>query len=126
MGYDKPKLLLVDDDEVIADILKIFIGDKYQLDSVTNGLAAIKKVKENDYDAFLIDIGLPGGFDGMETTKKLKEINNNREKPYICVTAHCMKGDKEHFLANGLTHYLSKPFIKEKLLTLIEEALKGE
>jgi len=120
----KPKLLLVDDDEVTADIIRIYIGDRYQIDWVTIGYDAIAKVNENNYDAFLIDIGLPGEFDGMEITKRLKEIDDNKDKPFIAVTAHAGYGDKEKFLANGLTHYLSKPFEKHTLLALIEEALK--
>lgn len=119
----KLKLLLVDDDQVTADVAKKFIADKYELDWVSNGPDAIAKVKENNYDAFLIDIGLPGKLNGMETTKRLKEINDNSHKPYIAVTAHAMFGDKEHFLKNGLTHYLSKPFSRQKILDLIDEVL---
>jgi CheY-like chemotaxis protein len=121
----KPKLLLVDDDEVTADIIKIFVSDRYQVDWVTNGIDAISKANENNYDGFLMDIGLPGQFNGMEATKRMKEIDVHKDKPFIAVTAHAGYGDKEMFLANGLTHYLSKPFDKGALLDLIEKALNG-
>jgi CheY-like chemotaxis protein len=124
-SYIKPKLLLVDDDEVTADIIKIFISDRYQVDWVTNGTDAISKANENNYDGFLVDIGLPGQFSGIEATKRMKEIADNKNKPFIAVTAHAGYGDKERFLANGLTHYLSKPFEKHALIELIEKALNG-
>ena len=45
----KPKLLLVDDDEVTADIIKIFVSNRYQVDWVTNGIDAISKANENNF-----------------------------------------------------------------------------
>jgi CheY-like chemotaxis protein len=48
-SYIKPKLLLVDNDEVTADIIKIFVSDRYQVDWVTNGIDAISKANENNY-----------------------------------------------------------------------------
>jgi CheY-like chemotaxis protein len=122
-SYIRQKLLLVDDDEVTADIIKIFISDRYQVDWVKNGSDAVSKAKENSYEGFLIDIGLPGQIDGMEATKRIKKIADNKDKPFIAVTAHAGYGDKEKFLANGLTHYLAKPFEKRALLELIDKAL---
>jgi DNA-binding response OmpR family regulator len=123
--YIKPKLLLVDDDEITADMIKIFMSDHYQVDWVKNGLDAVSKAKRNSYDVFLIDIDLPGQIDGMEATKRMKEIADNKDKSFIVVTARAGYCDKERFLANGLTHYLAKPFEKRVLLELIDKALNG-
>ena len=119
----KPKLLIVEDDKVTIDVLRLYLGKKYELDKAINGEEAMKKVAENDYDAFLMDIGLPGKMNGMDTTKKLKEIKNNKNKPFIAITAYAMKGDKEYFLSEGLTHYIVKPFNKQDLLDTITKAL---
>jgi CheY-like chemotaxis protein len=88
-----------------------------------DGASALIKADENDYDAFLIDIGLPGKMDGIQTTKELKKIKDNKDKPYIAITAFAMAGDKEYFLSEGLTHYISKPFEFQKLIELIEKVL---
>ena len=122
----KPKLLIVEDDKVTIDVLRLYLGKKYELDKAINGEEAMKKVAENDYDAFLMDIGLPGKMNGMDTTKKLKEIKNNKNKPFIAITAYAMKGDKEYFLSEGLTHYIVKPFNKQNLLDTIAKALNIE
>ncbi len=119
----RPKLLYVEDEKMILDIVKELLKDKYDVDGASNGEDALIKAKENDYDAFLIDIGLPGKIDGIQTTKMIKEIKDNKEKPYIAVTVYAMDSAEEFFLSEGLTHYISKPFELQKLLELIEDAL---
>lgn len=59
-----------------------------------------------------MDIALPGGMNGIQVTEILKKIKNNNSKPFIAITAYALPGDREYFLANGLTHYISKPFGK--------------
>src|SRR3989304_1270000 len=120
----KPKLLFVEDDQVTIDLVKRILKNKYDIDSARYGEDALEKAIENDYDAFLIDIGLSGKMNGITTTKELKKIKNNKNKPYIAVTAYVMPGDKKLFLSEGLTHYISKPFEFQKLIDLIETALK--
>ena len=70
-----------------------------------------------------MDIGLPGKMNGMDATKSLKEIKDYKNKPFIAITAYAMKGDKEFFLSEGLTHYIVKPFNKQDLLDTIAKAL---
>jgi len=120
----KPKLLFVEDDQVTIDLVKRILRNKYDIDSTRYGEDALEKAIENDYDAFLIDIGLSGKMNGITTTKELKKIKNNENKPYIALTAYVMPGDKKLFLSEGLTHYISKPFEFRALIDLIESALE--
>lgn len=126
MMSKKPKLLIVEDDKITVDVLKIYLGKIYSLDWVITGKDALKKAKDNNYDGFLMDIGLPGNMNGIETTKDLKEIKGYENKPFIAITAYAMKGDKEHFLSQGLTHYIVKPFNKQGLLETLAKALNNE
>lgn len=119
----KIKLLFIEDDKVTIDVVKRLFKNKYNCDCVLDGESALIKAKENDYDVFLIDIGLPGKFDGIQTTKELKKIKNNSDKPYVAITAFAMAQDKEFFLSEGLTHYISKPFEFKALLELIDGIL---
>ena len=122
----KPKLLVVEDDKTTVDVLKIYIKDKYDLDWAQDAKEAFKKAKENDYNGFLMDIGLPGNMNGMEVTKNLKKIKDNKDKFFIAITAYAMKGDRERFLSEGLTHYIVKPFNREDLLNTIAKALNNK
>ncbi len=120
----KQRLLILEDDLVTVNVLLRLLKNLYEIDYVNNGEDALKLANKNNYDAFLIDIGLPGNMNGIDATKELKKIKDNREKPYIAITAYALPGDKAHFLTNGLTHYISKPFEFKTLLRLIENAIE--
>jgi CheY-like chemotaxis protein len=120
----KKRLLILEDDLVTVNVLLRLLKNQYDIDDVNNGEDALKMANKNNYDAFLIDIALPGNMNGIDATKELKKIKDNREKPYIAITAYALPGDKAHFLTNGLTHYISKPFEFKTLLRLIENAIE--
>ena len=122
MNTSKPKILYVEDDPMATTLVVKNLSNRYEIHCANNKREAINKAIENNYDAFLIDIGLPTS-NGMETTKQLKEIKNNINKPYIAVTAYAMPEYKEYFLSEGLTHYISKPYEPKDLIKLIDKAL---
>ncbi len=121
----KPRLLFVEDDDVTINVIKRILKGIYVVDSTNNGMDALKMGRENNYDGFLIDIGLPGHMNGIQTTNKIKEIKDYKNKSFVAITAYAMPGDQEHFLSNGLTHYISKPFQSQEILDLIAEALNS-
>lgn len=118
------KLLYVDDDPISLEIVTAFTKDLYCVDTALNGREGIEKSKSRNFDALLIDINLGSDMDGMLTLKLMRELKNNRDIPAVAVTAFAMKGDREKFLSNGFTHYLSKPFDRKDLLKLLEEVFK--
>ncbi len=117
------KILVVDNDEVSVNYLHHVLNKYFSVDSADNGNEAIKLSAENSYDLILMDIGLGVGINGMEATKEIRKIKGYEEIPIIAVTGFAMKNDKKEFLSQGLTHYLSKPFTKVELLSLIKEIL---
>jgi CheY-like chemotaxis protein len=125
MSRIKPKLLLVEDDLKLIPLILKHLEDTYNVDYVQEGTEAIKKCSENNYDAFLIDIVLPGDMNGIQTAKKIRELKNNNNKPYFAVTGLDLPGDKELFLSVGFTHHIAKPINFPELLKLIELVLKS-
>ena len=125
MSSIKPKLLLVEDDLKLIPLIMKHLKDTYNVDYVLEGNEAIKKCSENNYDAFLIDIVLPGDLNGIQTAKKIRELKNNNNKPYFAVTGLDLPGDKELFLSVGFTHHIAKPINFPELLKLIELVLKS-
>ncbi len=119
-----PVILLVDDDEVSRDVIKLYLKGKYSVDSVSSGAAALEKTKHNKYTLILMDINLKG-MSGLETTQKIKKNENYSNVPVVAITAYAMAGDRERILKGGCTHYISKPFVKRELLSLLEEILKS-
>lgn len=117
------KLLLVEDESINAEVIIRLLSGSYQTDWVRLGQDAIRKAAEVKYNAVLMDIGLQGEIDGLETAKEILKLDGYTKVPIIAVTAYAMEGDKEKFLNNGCTHYISKPFNKAELLNIISKAL---
>ncbi|MCH8325943.1 MAG: response regulator, partial [Bacteroidetes bacterium] len=56
--------------------------------------------------------------------KKIKEMKEYKDVPIIAVTAYAMVGDREKYLQAGFTDYISKPFLKNDLIELLNKAIK--
>ncbi len=92
---------------------------------VENGREAVAQVLENSFDLVLMDCQMPV-MDGYEATRRIrvKEKESGRLPVVIvALTAHAMKGDREHCLAVGMNDYLSKPFREEQLAALLRRWL---
>ena len=120
-----PQLLLIEDDQSNAGVIRFFLDGLYELDIVPTGEQGIELVKSKKYNAILMDIDLGLGISGLETARNIRTLPNYTNEPIIAVTALALRGDKERFLAGGCTHYLAKPFKKEELIRTISEALKS-
>jgi PAS domain S-box-containing protein len=120
----KPKVLLVEDNAVNQDVAVIFLKDFCEIDHVEDGRGAIEMASIIKYDVILMDINLGPGINGIEAAQKIKEISGYEKTPLIAITGYAMAGDKERLLSLGLTHYLPKPYDKEQIIKILEEALE--
>lgn len=119
-----PKLLLVEDDEISVDVMRLFMKDFVEIDSARTAKETMDKVQANQYDLILMDINLGKGPTGIDLIKQIRELPNYKETKVIAVTAFAMKGDKEEFLSSGFDFYLAKPFTKEELRATIKRFLR--
>ena len=117
------KILLVEDDELNIRMISSFLEGKYHIDEARSGEEALKKVIDNNYDLFLMDIGLRKEMTGLDVTKKLRKMEVYKKTPIVAVTAYALAGDKEKILRAGCSHYLSKPFSKKQLTSLLNSIL---
>jgi amphi-Trp domain-containing protein len=110
-------ILVVEDDRLnllyLENILKRH-GVVHEI--ACDGTRAAALLERRRYDAVLMDIQIPG-IHGVHLVKHLRATPNaNRETPVVVVTAHAMRGDREHFIALGATDYVSKPFGVNELM----------
>ncbi len=122
----KKLALLVDDDPVVFNVLKRYISEIVDLDSIPDAEFAINMLKKKNYDIVFMDINLRHGIDGKEAAEEIRKIKGYESIPIIATTAYAMAGDKEEFLAAGCSHYLQKPFTKEDVLNLLNEIFSGK
>ncbi len=122
----KRKLFYVEDDEFARDVVYRMLSVYYDLDIVNNANEALLKAASNQYDAVLMDINLKGSLNGIELTKELKKIPGFENIPYIALTAYASNNDEARFLAQGLTHYISKPFTKAVLINKVNAVFESK
>jgi signal transduction histidine kinase/DNA-binding response OmpR family regulator len=119
-------VLLVEDNLINQEIAKeILERNGMKVSVAENGLIALEKLKNNNYDIILMDVQMPI-MDGYETTGKIRQIADEKKAktPIIAMTANAIKGDKEICLNAGMDDYISKPFETEKLLNKIRKWTK--
>jgi PAS domain S-box-containing protein len=121
-----PRVLVVEDNVINKNLIGFFLGSRYSMDHAFDGESAIRLAEKNKYDIILMDINLGTGIDGLETTRRIRKIAGCATLPVVAVTGYTMIGDREKILAGGCTHYIAKPFSKNALLTLMQEALSGK
>jgi DNA-binding response OmpR family regulator len=116
------KILLVEDDERIADALAEDLSDQhYAIDIAYDGRAAWEMVDAFVYDLILLDVMLPE-VDGVELCRQLRSQQCNT--PILMLTARDTTVDKVLGLDAGADDYLIKPFELEELSARIRSLLR--
>lgn len=82
-----------------------------------NGIQAVEKASQEDFDMILMDIQMPE-LDGLEASTQLRA--KGFEKPIIALTAHAMKEDRLRSLAAGLNDHVTKPINREELIRAVQ------
>jgi len=122
-GSGRYRLLLVEDNSINAELVKTYLGGKYDLDIAADAASAIKLAGEGKYDAILMDINLGPGMDGIEATGEIRKIAGYADIPVIAVTGFTMAGMKEKIMNGGASYFLAKPFGKNMLVDMLITAL---
>ena len=118
------KILIVEDDEtnlkLITATVKTFCN---KILKAKTGIEAVEACHNNpDIDLILMDVKMPE-MDGYEATRLIRQFNN--EVIIIAQTAFALTGDREKALAAGCNDYISKPYGKSLLMSLIEKHFKN-
>lgn len=116
----KIKVLLAEDNPINQLLaLRVINNWGFEVDIAENGLIAIDKLKNMDYDMVLMDLQMPE-MDGYEATSYIrKHLGDKKNIPIVAMTAHAIKGEIEKCLAVGMNDYISKPFKPEELYARI-------
>ena len=102
------RILLVEDDALLGDGVRAgLMLDDYAVDWVRDGASAQSALADHDYDACVLDLGLPKK-DGLAVLRELRGRSN--PLPVIVLTARDTQADKIAGLDAGADDYLTKPF----------------
>lgn len=121
MGNKKPRILVVDDDEVLIEIYKVFLRD-FDLLIATNGEEAVRTYKFFKPDVVLMDISMPV-MDGVEATREI--LKGDPDAIIVGVTAFAtQRGDE--LLKAGAREVIGKPFNRKTIINVITKYLNSK
>jgi CheY-like chemotaxis protein/nitrogen-specific signal transduction histidine kinase len=120
------KILLVDDNAVNRQVVKLFAAQLAPtFVEAVNGQEALDRLAEQPFDIVLLDVHMPV-MDGREAIKHIRASTAPwRDIPVIALTADAMSGDRERYLAMGMSDYLSKPLDQGELNAKLAAQLEG-
>ena len=119
------RVLVVDDEPRILDIVKYFLEQGgYEVEGATTGEKALAAARKTSFDVAVLDIVLAAD-SGYEVAGKLKKIKNAENIPVLFMSSKVEMADL--FLENfdGRAEFLLKPFKKETLLETIRNLIEG-
>ena len=119
---EKKRILIVDDDTEIRDLLEFDIASSgYFVDTASDGMEGLNKALNNKYDLILLDVMMPkmNGFDVCKNIRQAKII-----VPILKLTAKGTIGDKTSGFDSGADDYLVKPFDVQEVLLRIRVLLR--
>lgn len=117
------RILIVEDERKIARALgRALKNEKYAVDISYDGTDAYAMAEMIDYDLLILDRMIPGDYDGLSLTKKLREEGKN--VPILLLTALGATQDKTEGLDGGADDYLTKPFALDELLARVRVLLR--
>ena len=118
---EKKRILVVDDEELIRNVIKEYLKmENYIIDEAEDGEDAVNKAKQNDYDLVIMDIMMPKK-DGYQACKEIKQ---NKNIPFIMLSARGEEYDKLIGFELGIDDYVTKPFSPKELVARVKAILK--
>ncbi len=114
------KILIVEDEEAIADLEKDYLElSGFEVEIENDGTSGMERALNEDFDMFILDLMLPGT-DGFEICKKIREKKNT---PILMVSAKKDDIDKIRGLGLGADDYITKPFSPSELVARVKAHL---
>jgi ATP-dependent Lon protease len=118
----KPRILVVDDEEIARKNLDhILRKENYTVVTAENGLEAIKKMEESDYDVILTDIRMET-VNGIEVLEKAK--SKYPDTKVIMITGFASINSAIESMKKGAFHYIEKPFKVDKVRSVVKQAVE--
>ena len=120
------RVLLVDDNPVNRHVVRLFMAQLApHIVEAVNGEEALARLNEQSFDIVLLDVHMPV-MDGKETIRRIRTSDQPwKDIPVIALTADAMSGDRERFIAMGMSDYISKPIDARELATKYISLLRG-
>ena len=117
------RVLVAEDDEVNTEIALILLEDAgFMVDTAKDGVQALEMARNNTYGLILMDMQMPR-MDGLEATRRIRQLENTGKLPIIAMTANAFVDDKRQCIAAGMNAFVTKPVEPAVLYSTIARSL---
>ena len=111
------RILIVEDSDAIRRMIEVLVTARgFEVTAVANGAKGLESAATNPPDVVLLDLNLPGTYDGLEVCKRLRAEPATHAVPIVIITAMADAESKKRALEAGCTAYYTKPFSPTALL----------
>jgi CheY-like chemotaxis protein len=117
---EKPRVLIVDDNEATCTLITALLQREFAVETASDGVEAIDKLRTNSYSAILLDLRMPQT-DGFAVLDFLKQNSPDLLPNVLVVTASLTRGEIERARGYGVCGIVTKPFEVEILLAAVKE-----
>jgi CheY-like chemotaxis protein len=118
------KILIVDDHSDIRKLIRITIGNAYEVLEAEDGMTALQIVRHQRPALVVLDIMMPGEMDGLQVLDAIRADASLKDTQVIMVTARGQAKDYETGMSRGANAYLIKPFSPIQLVNSIKDLVK--
>jgi DNA-binding response OmpR family regulator len=115
------RILVIEDSDSIRHMIEALVRARgHEVEAVQTGARGIDSALLRPPDAILLDLPLPGGFDGLEVCRRLRQADQTRAVPIIVISSLTDDASKQLAIDAGATAYYTKPFSPTALLKELE------
>lgn len=118
-GRRAPKILAVDDDPMIRDLVKDLLSTQgYQVDTAEDGVQGLAKFKNGRYDLLILDCRMPR-MDGTEMLDAVRATPEGKKQAVLMLSSEKMMGTIVRAFELGIIEWIPKPFASKDLLAKV-------
>jgi CheY-like chemotaxis protein len=111
------RILIVEDSDSIRKMIEALVATRgFEVTAVSSGAKGLDAAAANPPDVVLLDLNLPGSYDGLEVCRRLRAEPLTRSVPIVIITAMADAESKQKAIEAGCTAYYTKPFSPTALL----------
>jgi DNA-binding response OmpR family regulator len=119
MTHRLPRILVVDDEPPLRELVVVTLGNDYACDEAGDGDEALACLRDAHYDLVLLDVMMPGR-SGLDVLREMREDARLRDVPVVVLSAWQTQEDVDAARDAGGTAFLPKPFPPEDLAAAVD------
>lgn len=121
VGEDLGRVLVVDDDEVIRQLIAVNLTlEGFEVETASDGQDCLDRVLDVRPDVVTLDVMMPR-LDGWETAARLRAGEETGHLKIVLITARAQEHDRKRGLSIGVDAYLTKPFDPAELIEVVRD-----